>query len=92
MDFNQFNEKRLKSKLQDMILKFVPTGINQWRIQARGGGGGSWGACAFYKSEDNEHKISIKPARNLSQNTRNGHFRDSNFQKCLGEHALQRPP
>ena len=30
-------------------------------------------------------KVSIKRVRNLSQNAGNGHFRDSNFQKFLGD-------
>ena len=56
---------------------------------------GAWGACAppflefllfFYKQ-----KITIKRVRNLSQNTGNGHFRDSNFQKFLAEHCPQTP-
>ena len=36
-------------------------------------------------------KISFKRAQNLSQNAGNGHFRDSNFQKFLGEHASTPP-
>ena len=34
---------------------------------------------------------SIKRVRNLSQNAGNGHFRNSNFQNLLGDHA-PRPP
>ena len=57
----------------------------QWLIQ-----GGVLGACVslfgflfFYKSEVYEQKISIKRIRNLSQNSGNGHFGDSNFQNFL---------
>ena len=65
---------------------------SQWRIQ-----GGGLGSCPpppvwslflfFYKSEVYEQKHNIKRVRNLSQNAGNGHFRDSNSQKFMGEHA-----
>ena len=41
----------------------------------------------FYKNEVYDQKISIERIRNLSQNSGNGHFIDSNFQKFLGKHA-----
>ena len=40
----------------------------------------------FCKSRDYEKKTSVKKVRNLSQNAGNGQFRDSNFQRFLGEH------
>ena len=36
--------------------------------------------------------MSIKQARNLSQNARNGHFRDSNFQNFLGGGGMPLDP
>ena len=62
-----------------------------------GGGGGGWGAVTplleffFNKSKVYEQKISIKWVRKLSQIAGSGHFRDSNFQKFLGEHAPRHP-
>ena len=61
------------------------------RMEDPRGGGGAGGPVRalffFYKSEVYEQKISIKRVRNLSRNTGNVHFIDSNFQKFLGEHA-----
>ena len=50
-----------------------------------GGGLGGTGRL-FLKNEVYEQTICIKLVRNLSHNAGNGHFRDSNFQKFLGEH------
>ena len=59
---------------------------------------GARGTCApppfgffFFTKTKFTSKISTKQAQNLSQNAGNGHFRDSNFQKFLWEHA-PRPP
>ena len=43
------------------------------------------------KNEVYEQKVSVKRVLNLSQNAGYGHFRNSNFQKFVGEHA-PRPP
>ena len=58
--------------------------------------GGAWGPVPpfldlFFTKAKFTSKISTKRIQNLSQNAVNGHFRDSNFQKFLGEHA-PRPP
>ena len=41
----------------------------------------------FYKNIT----YSIKQVRNLSQNAGNDNYRDSNLQKCIGEHAPTSP-
>ena len=60
-------------------------------------GGGMGDLCPppffffFFTKTKFTSKISTKQAQNLSQNAGNGHFRDSNFQKFMWEHA-PRPP
>ena len=61
---------------------------------SKGGMGGVWPPPIldfFLQKRSLLAKTSTKRAQNLSQNAGNGHFRDSNFQKVLGEHA-PRPP
>ena len=73
-------------------MSFAKHNYFQWRIQGGGHGGPVppfWDY--FFTKAKFTNKISTKRAQNLSQNAGNGHFRDSNFQKILGESA-PRPP
>ena len=77
-------QKRLRIKATSCFLLLQQGGNrHQWRIRG--------GACApspffgfFFTKQSLLAKISIKQVRNLSENARNGHFRDSNFQEFLG--------
>ena len=66
--------------------KFHAFGMKQWRIQGGGfGGTGPPFGFFFVQKRSLLAKISIKQVGNLFQNAGNGHFRDSNFQKYLGD-------